>query len=254
MGPSPRVRGSPRLIRTEALCIRSIPACAGEPAFRQPEPGQCGVHPACAGEPSALATPEAWRWVHPRVCGGAKSFNWTKSRWTGPSPRVRGSRYLRYTRPPKPGSIPACAGEPHRQSAPDCSSRVHPRVCGGANIKGVTIGQATGPSPRVRGSLWGVTCRTTSQFQTAGHDLCQSRRVTSTPSMSANAREGSPRLATPRRPGDWSSFQTIRIDPPGLVAHQSESTVQTRSRTPLERSGEVNTPVATSGMIEARKP
>jgi hypothetical protein len=65
------------------------------------------------------------------------------------------------------------------------------------------------------------------------------RRVTNPPSMSASEREGSPRLATPSRPAAYTSFQTITVDPPGFVIHQSESRAQMRSRTPWDSSRDV---------------
>ena len=50
------------------------------------------------------------------------------------------------------GSIPACAGEPERQTAPQNYMRVHPRVCGGAPVSFAAADLLKGPSPRVRGS------------------------------------------------------------------------------------------------------
>ena len=91
-GPSPRVRGSPA--RTSARDSRtgSIPACAGKPF-------------------SATGWPRTFR-VHPRVCGEAIGVRVVATAYTGPSPRVRGSR----TKSPRasccPRSIPACAGKP----------------------------------------------------------------------------------------------------------------------------------------------
>ena len=111
-GPSPRVRGSRRQRRAAARAAGSIPACAGKP------PGVCPSRP--AGR------------VHPRVCGEASSRGVSESRWTGPSPRVRGSRAPDDAGLIAIGSIPACAGKP---GAPRCHSscaRVHPRVCGEA--------------------------------------------------------------------------------------------------------------------------
>jgi hypothetical protein len=86
------------------------------------------------------------------------------------------------------------------------------------------------------GGLSGVgwwAYRIASQFQTAD------RRVTSSPSMSASEREGSPRLATPSPPATYTSFQTITVDRLGFVIHQSESSAQMRSATPLDSSRQV---------------
>ena len=51
-GLSPRVRGNPSCIRVMMSCIRSIPACAGEPLAVDPPPPQPGVYPrVCGGTP-----------------------------------------------------------------------------------------------------------------------------------------------------------------------------------------------------------
>ena len=111
-----------------------------------------GSIPACAGEPGELDAQHLFRRVHPRVCGGAISA-WPREKVkTGPSPRVRGS--LSHGGPALSirGSIPACAGEPCSGTLPLASSRVHPRVCGGARCTPPYGEPCPGPSPRVRGS------------------------------------------------------------------------------------------------------
>ena len=50
------------------------------------------------------------------------------------------------------GSIPACAGEPATDDAPNLPSMVYPRVCGGTVVTGVALGVFGGLSPRVRGN------------------------------------------------------------------------------------------------------
>ena len=174
-GLSPRVRGS--LINCSAVQPPkgSIPACAGEPSDArkvgkslQVYPRVCGGAvekniivppelglsprvrgsrlariraainggsiPACAGEPSAIRT--SWRTipVYPRVCGGASL------------PCVKDTRCLR--------SIPACAGEPVPDIHRDVGLGVYPRVCGGAAQLRTRPPNASGLSPRVRGSLF----------------------------------------------------------------------------------------------------
>ena len=133
MGPSPRVRGSPRHRPCAAADVGSIPACAGKPAAgffgMSPSPvhprvcgeAHCdadvqaverGPSPACAGKPRAAMRRSTRRRVHPRVCGEASMAYSVTEVGVGPSPRVRGS--------PRPtvrgvracGSIPACAGKP----------------------------------------------------------------------------------------------------------------------------------------------
>ena len=132
LGPSPRVRGS-------------LEARAG--ALHDD-----GSIPACAGKPRDGARKRSSRGVHPRVCGEASSRGVKLSRWTGPSPRVRGSPQPAAATDPCRRSIPACAGKPEKSRAPGSRRPVHPRVCGEARAlrQGETL--ETGPSPRVRGS------------------------------------------------------------------------------------------------------
>ena len=112
-GLSPRVRGSPLRGLREPSGPGSIPAGAGEPAWRLPSRHRRGVYP--------------------RGCGGAPScFPPRPSDW-GLSPRVRGSPYKHNPIRWLHGSIPAGAGEPTlRERAPNLSW-VYPRGCGGAN-------------------------------------------------------------------------------------------------------------------------
>ena len=91
-GLSPRVRGNRGEPARTLAAVRSIPACAGEPATA----------------PGRTTTSR----VYPRVCGGTASSGPGSRPDVGLSPRVRGNpgahaiRHLRF------GSIPACAGEP----------------------------------------------------------------------------------------------------------------------------------------------
>ena len=52
-----------------------------------------------------------------------------------------------------PGSIPACAGEPHTHRRPARIGEVYPRVCGGTGAGGGIRRRRAGLSPRVRGNL-----------------------------------------------------------------------------------------------------
>ena len=135
-GPSPRVRGSLGRDQTSPWRHGSIPACAGEPCF-------------CS---SSRTRPR----VHPRVCGGAFISTPIRCDTMGPSPRVRGSHHLLNPQKSRPGSIPACAGEPWCSTERPLSRWVHPRVCGGAAATTALAEAEKGPSPRVRGSLRAV--------------------------------------------------------------------------------------------------
>ena len=153
-GLSPRVRGNRRRTGLSRGSEGSIPACAGEP--------HCG-------EP--LRFPKG---VYPRVCGGTHCSHSSHSSGSGLSPRVRGNpargrggrrrpgsipacageppRHRLRPHPPPPGSIPACAGEPPRPRTRHPPAAVYPRVCGGTPSAGVYLWARAGLSPRVRGN------------------------------------------------------------------------------------------------------
>ena len=136
-GLSPRVRGNPCQGGQSDAADRSIPACAGEPEFAgRRQPGQQ---------------------VYPRVCGGTILARNAFTLADGLSPRVRGNRPNRYSQPERPGSIPACAGEPHRATDKRAAVRVYPRVCGGTPFQLLPGIIRHGLSPRVRGNL--LPCR-----------------------------------------------------------------------------------------------
>ena len=110
-GLSPRVRGNPPVSGESGHAIRSIPACAGEPA--------------------AEGTPAGRPQVYPRVCGGTPHWTPSATSSSGLSPRVRGNRANPTPVDDPPGSIPACAGEPRCQTPAPHPATVYPRVCGG---------------------------------------------------------------------------------------------------------------------------
>ena len=131
-GLSPRVRGNRHCCPGDVGADGSIPACAGEPVLRKPQPD--GVS------------------VYPRVCGGTPSSISNPRRRRGLSPRVRGNRRRSPGRLASVRSIPACAGEPF---LPDRTCRriaVYPRVCGGTLLGHPLLVMVVGLSPRVRGN------------------------------------------------------------------------------------------------------
>ena len=131
-GLSPRVRGNRgRRLGTESGW-RSIPACAGEP--------------------SASSSSARVRRVYPRVCGGTTVAGSSTTPPKGLSPRVRGNRARGGPRRRDPGSIPACAGEPHPSTTAQTAAWVYPRVCGGTRSHCATNRWFSGLSPRVRGN------------------------------------------------------------------------------------------------------
>ena len=131
-GLSPRVRGNRRGRGGTRAQVRSIPACAGEP-------------------PRARSMAGSAR-VYPRVCGGTSSRAVRSTSPAGLSPRVRGNRPHRGRRRRRPGSIPACAGEPGGRRPATYHPRVYPRVCGGTVVDLTALLSGGGLSPRVRGN------------------------------------------------------------------------------------------------------
>ena len=132
-GPSPRVRGNRREEIRHAASGGSIPACAGKP-------------------PRASTAAATVR-VHPRVCGETVSLIRVSVSESGPSPRVRGNPIPAPPARRRSGSIPACAGKPHRSGRYRGRRRVHPRVCGETFDPSAIWSSVAGPSPRVRGNL-----------------------------------------------------------------------------------------------------
>ena len=112
--------------------------------------------PACAGEPPTTHSSHCKQWVYPRVCGGALLRSHYEAHWQGLSPRVRGSLSLPYWADYQYRSIPACAGEPFVVFRFGESTKVYPRVCGGAPAPGMASSKESGLSPRVRGSPVGA--------------------------------------------------------------------------------------------------
>ena len=172
-GLSPRVRGSPLHTPCPQRSPGSIPACAGEPMGHSIRPIPTSVYPrvcggaaptcrrplpwtrsipACAGEPHEQPPMRAVQPVYPRVCGGPAHTARLVLPLAGLSPRVRGSRLPVCGHSLLPGSIPACAGEPHVPHVRRHSQPVYPRVCGGANSPWWRQAGDQGLSPRVRGS------------------------------------------------------------------------------------------------------
>ena len=89
--------------------------------------------------------------VHPRVCGGNKSWRLRIPEKPGPSPRVRGKPGTQLPLDHIGRSIPACAGETLVCVRRPVRHAVHPRVCGGNSDLGRNHALDDGPSPRVRG-------------------------------------------------------------------------------------------------------
>ena len=87
------------------------------------------------------------------MCGGTIWRIPAKVVDKGLSPRVRGNHRAVCGQRGVPGSIPACAGEPHRQHSRARLDPVYPRVCGGTIRSLQNCPCMLGLSPRVRGNL-----------------------------------------------------------------------------------------------------
>ena len=89
--------------------------------------------------------------VHPRACGGSVDPPHAPNCSGGPSPRVRGKRFVATPDNPGKRSIPARAGEAFIPYGINRFIRVHPRACGGSSRAARGNRRDRGPSPRVRG-------------------------------------------------------------------------------------------------------
>ena len=137
MGPSPRARGNPRRPPPRRWLPRTIPACAGEPQVAN--------------------SGESCHRDHPRVLGGTAASNFSMMPSGGPSPRARGNPPAALERHQLGGTIPACAGEPRAIRLPSPPYRDHPRVRGGTPVLLYQFNRGSGPSPRARGNLCGLS-------------------------------------------------------------------------------------------------
>ena len=108
--------------------------------------------PACAGEPAIFLLPMIATGVYPRVCGGTPCSPACTSSAPGLSPRVRGNRRHLRAFHRRLRSIPACAGEPHVARRVHHRHLVYPRVCGGTMRMRRRPRPLQGLSPRVRGN------------------------------------------------------------------------------------------------------
>ena len=127
VGLSPRVRGNRVLIDVAQHGVRSIPACAGEPAVRSANGYVRRSIPACAGEPGVGALRRVPNRV---VCGGTDTHGAKAARDVGLSPRVRGNHLSKPAKASQ-GLSPRVRG--NRDTSPSSSLGVYPRVCGGTS-------------------------------------------------------------------------------------------------------------------------
>jgi len=168
-GLSPRTRGS---------------RCHGDGGA-----GGQGPIPADAREPRGADNHLAAVRAYPRGRGGAAPGVRGADGKAGLSPRTRGSRLLRPEHEPRPGPIPADAGEPAcGRRSPPCRG-AYPRGRGGANCASSPGRRTKGLSPRTRGS----------------HQVADTRRGAAGP-IPADAGEPCPR---------WLRLRRLRAYPRG---------------------------------------
>ena len=212
IGLSPRVRGNRSGSAPLSVMTRSIPACAGEPS-------------ACCFNGRSPR-------VYPRVCGGTDAQVKSFEPVSGLSPRVRGTTcpLWRY-RHDLAGSIPACAGEPHkvtwRGNIVNALAWVYPRVCGGTRSP-IFAPQLPGLSPRVRGNRRNVAVQSSycglsprvrgnHRFSLAADSQPQCevypRVCGGTQGRSTRPRGLSPRVRGNRAPVDASCPQGVQVYP-----------------------------------------
>ena len=131
-GSSPRVRGTVHHQLLVVRIARFIPACAGN------------------GDPWRFAFPGMP--VHPRVCGERRCSVRFRCFVRGSSPRVRGTDARSSARLGGGRFIPACAGNGRSSRLARRPPSVHPRVCGERSLRKIVQTNASGSSPRVRGT------------------------------------------------------------------------------------------------------
>ena len=130
LGLSPRARGNRELQQPSRLGRRSIPACAGEPDITDDD--------------------DELDEVYPRVRGGTCTIAVVEPAILGLSPRARGNRVERSLNSASMRSIPACAGEPFRDSFAHICLRSIP-ACAGEPQPAMAAGLLSKVYPRVRG-------------------------------------------------------------------------------------------------------
>ena len=110
------------------------------------------IIPAHAGNTRYQAC--TWRSTgdHPRACGEHKGLDERTATYEGSSPRMRGTRVVKFTEAVDLGIIPAHAGNTPPLLPRTSVRRDHPRACGEHLMPGPMVGSLLGSSPRMRGT------------------------------------------------------------------------------------------------------
>ena len=133
-GSSPRVRGTPKQMRTP--------------------PGYGRIIPARAGNTRIFLLCVSVNADHPRACGEHRRSSCGEPRAAGSSPRVRGTRYRHWPGIIDTRIIPARAGNTFCFLRYVALKSDHPRACGEHLCWQQSCKAHYGSSPRVRGTLF----------------------------------------------------------------------------------------------------
>ena len=133
LGSSPRLRGTLIAVYCSGLTVGIIPALAGNTV-------------------SHLWSPP-FRWDHPRACGELCQSSVVSSFPVGSSPRLRGTRWVKWRQYSRVGIIPALAGNTGSMASLIMSPWDHPRACGEHMDATTSRTDEVGSSPRLRGTL-----------------------------------------------------------------------------------------------------
>ena len=136
-GSSPRMRGTLRR------------------AFRKFR--RLGIIPAYAGNTQPVSPCRQCNRDHPRVCGEHATGASTQVNCTGSSPRMRGTPAVTEATNNTARIIPAYAGNTPAACWKSWQAWDHPRVCGEHQSCLQRIRLSRGSSPRMRGTLRGLT-------------------------------------------------------------------------------------------------
>ena len=172
-GSSPRMRGTQIPLFAEIRLCRFIPAHAGNttdqavtaalergssprmrgtPPVQEAAPQQLRFIPAHAGNTAPARPVRARNPVHPRACGEHTKARLISGPQRGSSPRMRGTQHPGGYRRRRQRFIPAHEGNTLEAQRPPRQMPVHPRACGEHAVGWCALMNATGSSPRMRGT------------------------------------------------------------------------------------------------------
>ena len=149
----PRVCGEHRTAVAERVENQgSSPRMRGTHAARVLPGHRPGIIPAYAGNTYVYPRNPLRRGDHPRVCGEHKGQAAIGPSPMGSSPRMRGTRAVRFRPSSRLGIIPAYAGNTSWPESKLTLLRDHPRVCGEHINRTSHDLRDRGSSPRMRGT------------------------------------------------------------------------------------------------------